>query len=131
MMKRISLLCFLLLLLFTHLQANTFTVNNTADTQDASPGNGVCADAGGNCTFRAAIMEANALAGNDTINLPAGTYTLTLAGVNENGCLTGDLDVTSNIVVFGAGARTTAVNADSLDRILHVQSAGVLEISGV
>ena len=43
--------------------AATFTVNNTLDTVDANPGNGVCADSLGQCTLRAAIMESNALAG--------------------------------------------------------------------
>ena len=45
--------------------AATFVVNTTADTQDAAPGNGVCADGGGMCSLRAAITEANALAGAD------------------------------------------------------------------
>ena len=38
---------------------NRFTVNSTADTSDAAPGNGVCNDGSGNCTVRAAIQEAN------------------------------------------------------------------------
>ncbi|GIW03226.1 NEW3 domain-containing protein [Roseiflexus sp.] len=52
--------------------AATFTVNSTADDPDASPGNGVCQTAGGQCTLRAAIQEANALAGPHTIafNIP-------------------------------------------------------------
>ena len=57
----------------------TFTVNSPADTVDANPGDGVCADAGGNCTLRAAIEEANALVGTDTIafNIAgAGTHTI-------------------------------------------------------
>lgn len=48
--------------------ATTFTVKSTADTVDAKPGDGVCADSCGNCTLRAAIMEANAFPGDDTIN---------------------------------------------------------------
>ena len=58
--------------------AITFAVNNTADVVDAAPGNGVCATAGGVCTLRAAIQEANADPGGDTITLPAGTYKLIL-----------------------------------------------------
>lgn len=45
----------------------TFTVNSSGDEPDASPGNGVCATAGGLCTFRAAINEINARSGGDTI----------------------------------------------------------------
>lgn len=60
----------------------TFTVNNsTLDTSDAVPGDGVCNDGTGNCTLRAAIEEANALAGIDTINFniaPSGPHTITL-----------------------------------------------------
>src|SRR5947207_4209169 len=49
-----------------------FTVDQAGDSHDANPGDGVCADAIGNCTLRAAIEEANALAGKQTIlfNLP-------------------------------------------------------------
>jgi CSLREA domain-containing protein len=35
----------------------TFTVNTTADTPDANPGDGVCADSSGNCSLRAAVMS--------------------------------------------------------------------------
>lgn len=50
------------------LSAATFTVNSTDDGPDANPGDGVCATSGGTCTLRAAIQEANALTGTDTIN---------------------------------------------------------------
>ena len=52
--------------------AAVFGVNTTADTADVNPGNGVCADAGGQCSLRAAVMEANANGVVDTITLPAG-----------------------------------------------------------
>ena len=56
----------------------TFTVNNNAtDTGDFFAGDGVCETASGNgvCTLRAAVQEANALAGTDTIILPVGDFT--------------------------------------------------------
>lgn len=40
--------------------ADTFTVNDLGDAADDNPGNGACHTAGGVCTLRAAIMEANA-----------------------------------------------------------------------
>ena len=40
----------------------TFTVTSTADTPDANPADGVCGDASGACTLRAAISQANASA---------------------------------------------------------------------
>ncbi len=61
-----------------------FTVNDTGDFVDETIGDGICDAAGANgCTLRAAIQEANALAGADTITLPAGTFTLTIAGAGE------------------------------------------------
>lgn len=84
--------------------AASITVDSTADAVDAAPGNGVCATAGGDCTLRAAIQEANALAGDDTITLPAGTYTLTIAGAHEYNAATGDLDIRENLTITGAGA---------------------------
>src|SRR3990172_500707 len=54
--------------------AATFTVNSTADAVDIIPGDGICASALDGFTLRAAIQEANASAGADTIVLPAGTY---------------------------------------------------------
>jgi CSLREA domain-containing protein len=111
--------------------AATFIVNSTADAVDASPGNGTCATTAGACTLRAAIQEANALAGSDTITLPAGVYTLTLTGANENNAATGDLDVTSTIIINGAGASTTIIDANSIDRVFDVRSAGALTLNGV
>ena len=46
--------------------ATTFTVNSTGDESDAGL-NGVCSTAGGMCTLRAAVQEANYTAGQDTI----------------------------------------------------------------
>ena len=72
-------LTFIFLLLFSGLQAATFTVDSTLDSSDAAPGDGVCSD-GGVCTLRAAIQEANALLGADFIvfNI-AGTGVQTIA----------------------------------------------------
>lgn len=56
------------------LSAAIFTVNSVLDTADATPGNGACNDGAGNCTYRAALEETNALAGADEIRfaIPAG-----------------------------------------------------------
>lgn len=57
-------------------RAATFTVNVTTDNPDANPGNGTCADAGNQCSLRAAIMESNALAAGAphtiNFNIPGG-----------------------------------------------------------
>lgn len=111
--------------------AATFTVNTTADTQDLAPGNGACADAGGMCSLRAAITEANALAGADVINLPAGTYTTTLVAANEDANLGGDLDITSPLQINGVGAATTIVQANASintanERVFHILAGGTV-----
>jgi CSLREA domain-containing protein len=92
----------------------TFTVVTTADTPDAQPGDSLCADANGNCSLRAALTEANALpaCGTLTIHLPAGTYTQTLvAAADENTNAGGDWDIAHNVVIRGAGAGTTILQA--------------------
>lgn len=47
---------------------NGLVVNVTTDGGDTNPGDGVCDDGDCNCSLRAAIEEANALAGYDTIS---------------------------------------------------------------
>lgn len=62
--------------------APSFTVDDAGDAADASPGDGTCATAGGGCTLRAAIQEANARSGADAIRfaLPGtGVRTIQLA----------------------------------------------------
>jgi len=83
--------------------ATTFTVTTVLDTVDANPADGICADAGGQCSLRAAVMQANSSAGADTIIVPPGTYTLMLAGRDENASATGDLDITDAVTIIGAG----------------------------
>src|SRR5438105_1369453 len=104
-------------------QASTFTVTKTTDTAD-----GTCDS---DCSLREAIIAANSNPGPDTITLHAGVYTLTLpaAATDAQG---GDLDVTSNITINGAGAKTTIVDASALsERVLEVHGAGALTLSGV
>jgi CSLREA domain-containing protein len=99
----------------------TITVNTTADELNTN----------GNCSLREAITNANndaatypdctAGSGADTINLPAGIYTLTIAGAGEDANATGDLDATdaAGLTMVGAGAASTLINANGLDRALH------------
>lgn len=111
--------------------AANFTVNTSTDAVDVAPGNGICETAPGNrvCTLRAAIQEANALPGSDTITLPSGLYVLTV-GSGDNAANRGDLDITGDLALVGAGADTTVVDGNRLDRVFHVFSATV-QINGV
>jgi uncharacterized repeat protein (TIGR01451 family)/CSLREA domain-containing protein len=101
--------------------ATTFVVNTTSDTVDANLGNGICADAGGDCSLRAAIMEAGYFAGGPhTVSIPAGTYTLSIAGRGEDSAATGDLDIFANMTITGAGADQTIIDANGIDRVFEI-----------
>src|SRR5204862_15924 len=66
--------------------------------------------------------------GPDVIVLAAATYSLTVAGANEDASLTGDLDITSDVTIVGTGAATTIVRSAVADRVFHVLSTGTLTI---
>ena len=102
---------------------STYYVNSNTDAVDYFPGNGVCETGmeSGVCTLRAAIMEANASSGTDTIQLPAGTYPLTILGAGEDSCETGDLDVTESLSILGSQAGATIIDAEGLgDRVFQL-----------
>jgi CSLREA domain-containing protein len=101
-------------------QAITFSVNSTVDDVDATPGDGLCATTDGECTLRAAIQEANALAGLDIVKLKSGLHVLAIEGGSENAGATGDLDITDDLVIIGAGAKKTFINGRKLDRVFHI-----------
>jgi len=99
----------------------------------------------GNCTLREAVIAANtdtavdrcpAGSGTDTIALPAGTYVLSRIGPNEDAAWTGDLDITQDVNLFGAGADATiidggAFDAQTQDRVFHVLSGALLGLFDV
>jgi Zn-dependent metalloprotease len=112
----------------------TLTVNNLLDAVDVNPGNGVCETATGNgiCTLRAAIQETNARFSADTIILPAGTYTLTLPGDFEDSAASGDLDITDDLTILGAGIKSTTVEGNGnvlLDRVFEILGAYTVKMS--
>ncbi len=109
-------------------QLATFVVNTTADTQDLTTTDGVCADAAGACSLRAAITQANSNPNPDVITVPAGTYTISLVAANENANAGGDFDITSAIKIKGAGPAATIIQANAAPntathRVFHVVSA--------
>lgn len=109
----------------------TFNVNSTLDLVDNNPGNGVCQTAGGDCSLRAAIQEANATASSDTIILPAGTYVLTITGQLEDAAAQGDLDILNDLTLQGAGADTTIVDARKIDRVFHITATAQVTLTGL
>ncbi len=90
--------------------AAAFVVNDNGDAPDNSIGNGICdsnAAAGDQCTLRAAIQEANAIFGSDTItfSLPASS-TITL-----NTALP---DITGGLTITGPGSNQLTVARSSV-----------------
>lgn len=119
---------------FQVVEAGPFVVNTTNDTPDAMPGDGMCADAAAQCSFRAAVSEANAFPGADIITLPAGTYTQSLVAANEDLNAGGDWDVSSVITINGADQATTILQAaaspgTATERVLNVGVGGNLTLS--
>jgi hypothetical protein len=104
-----------------------FIVNDSGDAPDAVPGDGICETSVGSgiCTLRAAIGEANALAGDDTIIFDP---SVTLIPVS------GQIQITSNLTIIGNGAdKLTIQNAaaqSTTSRIFNATNFAV-HISGV
>ncbi len=110
--------------------AATFQVDTVLDARDANLADGLCASAQGSCSLRAAIEQANALDGNDVIQLPNGEYLLTLAGANEDGSASGDLDISSTLSILANDAAATRI-VGSGDRVLDVQLGAIAAITRV
>ena len=117
------------------LPPTVFDVNTTADGADFDLNDGrVDADPvkpGDQVTLRAAIQNANLLQTPVQINLPAGNYKLTVKGNEENACATGDLDITGNVTIAGAGSSKTIIDAQNIDRVMQVFLGATATISDV
>ena len=90
----------------------------------------------GLCTLREAVSTANSgvPSGNapgecqlipDALEIPAGTYTLSIVGAQEDENLTGDLDLQVDLTLNGAGAENTIIQAgqdaeSAIDRVLDI-----------
>jgi predicted outer membrane repeat protein len=65
-----------------------------------------------------------AAAPGDTIVIPPGTIVLTAAAG-------GDLDINKLLTIVGSGADLTIIDANGIDRILEIQAAGDVVLTGV
>jgi hypothetical protein len=114
--------------------AATFTVN---DFGDGAPSPSNCGSGTGTCTLRAAVMEADAAGTPSVITLSAGTYALSIAKTGTDDASEGDLDITKDVTINGAGQASTIIDGTAMktnegqDRIFKVASGGTLTISGV
>lgn len=129
-------ICAAALLYTSTAQANpnglTINVNNhSVDQGDATPGNGICETANGNgvCTLRAAIQEANALAGAEIINLEKNqTYTLTRVG-NDSTAIDGDLDIITDAIINGNNSIINANGGVTADRAFQIGYSNTVILS--
>ena len=116
----------------------TFTVNTELDDADRSGFDGICETYDGDCSLRAAIMQANNLTGPRTthIVLPAGNYKLTIPAF-FTGDSVGDLNLESPlspdqiISIEGASAASSVIDADQIDRVMTIDRDRVAIISNV
>ena len=90
---------------------NDFLVINTNDA--------------GEGTLRQAVLNANAIAGNDTITFNATTFataqTITLTS--------GQLVISSNVVVQGTGAQLLTLSGNAASRVFNINSGAIVRLS--
>ena len=129
------------LIISSALSASVFTVNEQIDAPDTNPGNGICDSSnsiGFQCTLRAAVMEANALPGADTIVLTQAQlpYTLTIPAAGSDDDATGDLNISESVSILGFDGKAAplptlrpTIVADNNARIFQVEADNVSIVS--
>jgi CSLREA domain-containing protein len=100
----------------------TITVTKTADTND-----GVCSAA--DCSLREAVIMSNTCVGTQSIEIPAGTYTLTIPGIGEGASATGDLNLTDDASLTGIG--DPVIDGNHLDRVFQVTYPTKVKMAGL
>ena len=104
--------------------ASNFNVNSLGDTPDALASDGLCADANGACTLRAAIQQANANPSGDVIGVG-------VTGTINLGSALPDLSTSMTIEGQGAGLLTVRRNGDAPYRIFTIGAGVNVQISGL
>ena len=109
------------------------TVNTTADLPGVPAGRGVCRDAAGTCSLRAAVMVADASLRHTTIILPAGHYRLTIPPrfpaddfLTDFDLSRGALKLLRPVTITGSGARTTVVDGTGITRVFANWTAATI-----
>ncbi len=90
---------------------------------------------GSGCSIRKAVNNANlplggdttsgdcapGLAGADTINIPAGDYSIEIVpGIDEDLNMSGDFDIRDSVTITGAGPGVTNIDGDSTWRVFDI-----------
>ncbi|MFC1757824.1 choice-of-anchor Q domain-containing protein [Planctomycetota bacterium] len=112
-----------------------YHVNSNRDVIDTNLGNGEV-DTGieGEVTFRAAVMEANALGERARIVLPAGTFLLDQGKTDnddpdEDLAAEDDIDLYGEIAIVGAGADLTIIDAGRRSGVIEVHASAHVDIA--
>jgi predicted outer membrane repeat protein len=92
----------------------SFVVNTLGDSNDLNLGDPACADLVGDCSFRAAVQQANASAGADSITFGV-TGTITLSSQMPL--------ITDTLSIVGPGPALVTINADATGPVLAISSA--------
>lgn len=95
-----------------------------------------CTSVPNDCSLRGAISKANADSDpvkTYTIRIPAGIYTLSLDGRDEDANAIGDLDIGVSLVLEGEGIDQTIIQAglspaEGIDRVLDIQSENDIDV---
>lgn len=93
------------------------------DGGDAVPGDGICQNGNGACSLRAAIEEANALPGPDTIRIVEG-YRANLASL-----LLSQVVIGEDLEIIGKGMNSSIVEGARLDRLVRVLPGVTLRLA--
>ncbi len=119
---------------WTPLMAHAANINVTTSADEIATN--------GKCSLREAIRAANlnqkvdscpagSSGSTDNITIPAGTYTLTISGQDENDALKGDLDLKGALSITGAGAGVTIIDGNDLDRVFDVRDGATVTINNL
>ncbi len=113
-------------------KVSAITVTELGDGTDDTAGDGVVGDGSDpSQTLRAAIQEANALAGSNVIELGAGVFQLGIAGIDEDLAASGDLDIRDNLTIRGQGVGVTVIDGGALDRIFQIFAGVTLNLENL
>ena len=108
----------------TDCTSDTFLVTTTEDISD-----GPCNE---HCTLREAVAAANTCTVHDIypIELPAGTYTLSLRGPGDD---RGDLNLTASASIIGVSPATTIIEGDSTwnNRLITIEEGANLHLENI
>ncbi len=108
-----------------------FTIDSTADTDDANPGDGQCNDGLGNCTLRAALSESNAHTGAEQIEFSIGTGLQTISPATPLPGVNSDISLDATTQPGYSGSPVISLNGSLTDANGLSQFFGVVLIRGL